>query len=118
MAIQYHHTQLGTVILATCAVIAVFGGAIAWRAQPAAAIPMLVILAAVAIIFNSLTVEIEDRELRWYFGLGLWTYRLALERHSMGGHRAKPLVERIWHQVSPRLHALQRLRDSTPLNSN
>lgn len=76
---QYEHTQLGTVILATCAIIAVFGGAIAWRAQPAAAIPMLVILASVAVIFNSLTVEIEGRELRWYFGLRLWTYRLALD---------------------------------------
>lgn len=75
----YQHTQLGTVILATCAIIAVFGGAIAWRAQPAAAIPMLVILASVAVIFNSLTVEIEGRELRWYFGLRLWTYRLALD---------------------------------------
>lgn len=79
MATQYEHTQLGTVILATCAIIAVFGGAIAWRAQPAAAIPMLVILASVAVIFNSLTVEIEGRELRWYFGLRLWTYRLALD---------------------------------------
>lgn len=79
MATQYEHTQPGTVILATCAIIAVFGGAIAWRAQPAAAIPMLVILASVAVIFNSLTVEIEGRELRWYFGLRLWTYRLALD---------------------------------------
>ena len=74
----YRHTQFGTVILAVCLVIAVFGGAIAWRAQPAAAIPMLVILAAVAVFFHSLTVEIGDSELRWHFGPGLWTYRLPL----------------------------------------
>jgi hypothetical protein len=74
----YRHTQFGTVILVVCLVIAVFGGAIAWRAQPAAAIPMLVILAAVAVFFHSLTVEIGDNELRWHIGPGLWTYRLPL----------------------------------------
>ncbi|MFZ1969594.1 MAG: hypothetical protein WAU79_21150 [Bradyrhizobium sp.] len=74
----YRHTQFGTVILVVCLVIAVFGGAIAWRAQPAAAIPMLVILAAVAVFFHSLTVEIGDNELRWHFGPGLWTYWLPL----------------------------------------
>ena len=74
----YRHTQFGTVILVVCLVIAVFGGAIAWRAQPAAAIPMLVILATVAVFFHSLTVEIGDSELRWHFGPGLWTYRLPL----------------------------------------
>jgi hypothetical protein len=76
---QYHRTQPGIVILATCAAIALAGTAITWRAQPAATIPMLVVLAAVAVIFNSLTVEIEGRELRWFFGPGVWTYRLALD---------------------------------------
>lgn len=28
---------------------------------------------------HTLTVEIGDHELRWYFGPGLWTYRLPLD---------------------------------------
>jgi hypothetical protein len=79
MAVQYHHTQVGTVILSTCVGVALFGAAVAWRAQPAATIPMLLVLAAVAIVFHSLTVEIGDNELRWHFGPGFWTYRLALD---------------------------------------
>ena len=39
---------------------------------------MLIILVAVAVVFHSLTVEVDDNELRWYFGPGFWTYRLAL----------------------------------------
>ena len=33
---------------------------------------------AIAFLFRSLTIEIGD-ELRWHFGPGLWTYRLALD---------------------------------------
>jgi hypothetical protein len=40
---------------------------------------MPIIGIAVAIIFHSLTVEISDNELRWRFGPGLWSYRLALD---------------------------------------
>jgi len=38
-----------------------------------------IIAIALAIIFHSLTVEISDRELRWHFGPGLWSYSLALD---------------------------------------
>jgi hypothetical protein len=75
----YHHTQLGTVILLTCVVIGAVGAAVTWRAGSPPMIGMLVILAAVMAIFNSLTVEIEGDELRWYFGPGFWTYRLGLD---------------------------------------
>jgi hypothetical protein len=75
----YQHTQPGIVILVTCAVIAVFGAAITWRAGPAAAIPMLIILAAVAIVFHSLTVSVDGREIRWHFGPAWWSYQLALD---------------------------------------
>ncbi len=30
-------------------------------------------------VFHSLTVEVSDSELRWHFGPGFWTYRLALD---------------------------------------
>ena len=38
-----------------------------------------IIAIALAIIFHSLTVEISDRELRWHFGPGLWSYSPALD---------------------------------------
>ena len=41
-----------------------------------------IVAIALAIIFHSLTVEISDRELRWHFGPGLWSYSLALDEIS------------------------------------
>jgi hypothetical protein len=75
----YLHTQTGTVILVVCALAGALGVFIGWHAGLAAMTVTFVILAAVAVLFNSLTVEIGDNELRWYFGPGLWTYRLALK---------------------------------------
>jgi hypothetical protein len=76
----YHHTQAGIVILAVCLVIAALLAAIAWRTGEMSMIPMLVFIAAVGFIFHSLTVEVSDNELRWHFGPGLWSYRLALDQ--------------------------------------
>lgn len=75
----YRHTQPGTLILAVSLVIAAFGVVLAWMAgdwKPA--IMAIAICAAVTFLFASLTVEVGDGELRWYFGLGLWSYRLPL----------------------------------------
>jgi hypothetical protein len=33
-----------------------------------------------AFLFSSLTVSLNDRELRWYFGPGLWTYKLPVDQ--------------------------------------
>jgi hypothetical protein len=60
-AMPYHRTQFGTAIL----VIGVLGVVITWRTAPRSMIGLLIILAAVAVIFNSLTVEIDGHELRW-----------------------------------------------------
>jgi hypothetical protein len=79
MATPYHHTQTGTVILVVCAVGGALGAFIGWRTSVASMIAMLVVLAAVAVLFHSLTVEASDNELRWHFGPGLWTYRLTLD---------------------------------------
>ena len=76
----YRHTQLGTVILVVCLVVAVVGAATMWQRAHAPMILMLAILGAVAVFFHSLTVEVEDRELRWHFGPGLWTSRLPLDQ--------------------------------------
>src|SRR6204780_3775318 len=74
----YRHTLPGITILVVCLIVAVLGAAAMWQRSQAPMILMLVILAAVAVIFHSLTVEIGDNELRWHFGPGLWTYRLPL----------------------------------------
>ncbi len=75
----YRHTQPGIVILAVCLAIGAFSAAIAWQTELMPMIVALIILIAVATIFYSLTVEVGDGELRWYFGPGLWTYRLPLD---------------------------------------
>jgi hypothetical protein len=55
------------------------GSALAWHAgQRPASIVLIAIMLAAAVLFSSLTVEISNNELRWYFGPGLWTYRLPL----------------------------------------
>ena len=77
----YRHTQPGTTILAVCTAIGVVGAVIAWRitGQQATLIAMLIVLTGFYIVFHSLTVEVEGREVRWYFGPGLWTYRLGID---------------------------------------
>jgi hypothetical protein len=62
-----------------CLVVAVLGAAMMSRKAYTPMILMLAIVAAVAVIFHSLTVEIGDNELRWHFGPGFWTYRLPLD---------------------------------------
>ena len=66
-------------ILVVCAVGGALAVFIGWRASVSSMIAMLVVLAAVAFLFHSLTVEIGDNELRWHFGPGFWTYRLPLD---------------------------------------
>lgn len=75
----YRHTQPGTLML-LCSVVAGLGGAmLAWRAGQWPAAPVLIVMAiAIAFLFSSLTVEVGEGELRWYFGPGLWSYRVPL----------------------------------------
>ncbi|MGZ5874339.1 MAG: hypothetical protein ACXWKP_19750 [Bradyrhizobium sp.] len=75
----YRHTQRGIVILAVCLAIGGLGAAITWQTGQVSMIFMLIILVAVAVVFHSLTVEVGDNEMRWHFGPGFWTYRLALD---------------------------------------
>jgi len=76
-AISYRHTQPGYFILAVCVAIGALGAANIWRTGPMPVILMLITLLPIAAVFHSLTVEVDDTELRWYFGPGFWTYRLA-----------------------------------------
>jgi hypothetical protein len=80
VVIPYRHTQPGTSILIACLLAGGFGAALAWRGgQWPASIALIVMMTGTAVLFSSLTVEVGDGELRWYFGPGLWTYRLPLD---------------------------------------
>ena len=105
---SYHHTQLGTAILVVCLVVAVLGATMMWQRAQTPMILMLAILATVAVVFHSLTVEIGDHELRWYFGPGLWTYRLPLDDIQSVCGRPKSMVERIPHGAG--IYTLQCVR--------
>ena len=76
----YRHTQRGTLILILCLAGAAFALATSWRSGhwPAALITLAVMI-VMATLFSSLTVEVTNNDLRWHFGPGLWSYRLALD---------------------------------------
>ena len=75
----YRHTQPGTLMLLTSLLIGALGLAIWWTTgRWAPAVLMILINAAIAFLFSSLTVEVGEGELRWHFGPGLWSYRLPL----------------------------------------
>jgi len=76
-AIFYRHTQRGIVILTVCLACGLLAATIGWRAGRMSIIATWIVPVALAVVFGSLTVEVGDNELRWYFGPGLWTYRLA-----------------------------------------
>ena len=78
--VTYRHTQRGTLILVTSVLVGVLGVVPLWQmGEWPPAVAFAVITLAVASLFSSLTVEISDGELRWYFGPGLWTYRVPLD---------------------------------------
>ena len=75
----YHHTQRGILIVVVCLALALLNAAIVWRSGQWSAAIILITLIATALVFSSLTVEVNGKELRWYFGPGFWTYRLPLD---------------------------------------
>jgi hypothetical protein len=79
MAIPYRHTQRGILIVVVCLASAVLAAATVWRSGQWSAAIVPIALIAAALVFSSLTVEVNGKGLRWYFGPGFWTYRLALD---------------------------------------
>jgi hypothetical protein len=75
---QYHHTQRGTLTIVLCLLFAALDALIMWRSGQWQLSAVLILLIAVAAVFSSLTVEVSDSELRWYFGPGFWAYRIPL----------------------------------------
>jgi hypothetical protein len=80
MANRYRHTQPGVLMVIAFAVAAIVCGSLALL-NPTSARWLLWAVAIGTVIlawlFSSLTVEVNDNELRWHFGPGLWTYRIA-----------------------------------------
>jgi hypothetical protein len=83
MDAHYRHTQVGWVILGVVAVMAAF---IFYRlpGPPAtpSPVPVLVILALVASLFATLTVEVDREAVRLHFGVGLVRKRILLAHVS------------------------------------
>ncbi len=80
MSVRYCRTQRGTLMLvgllggaAVCIAagdrLPLSGHAVAWATAA--------LLAVLAWLFSSLTIEVTEDEIRWHFGPGLWRYRIA-----------------------------------------
>ena len=76
---KYHHTQRGILTLLVCLAFAALAAAILWRTGQPSMMVSLIVLIVIAVVFSSLTVDVSGNELRWHFGPGWWTYRLALD---------------------------------------
>jgi hypothetical protein len=81
MSIPYEHTQRGVLMLVVL-IVGAFVLLATALINPAPTrwlcLALAFGLAILAWLFSSLTVTVTQNELRWYFGPGIWTYRLAL----------------------------------------
>jgi hypothetical protein len=86
---HYHHTQRVTLMQTTLLLLVVLLGGLnlileIFQGERLTGIwfggPISVFLCGLMWLRSSLTVEVSDTEIRWYFprGLGLWDYRVAL----------------------------------------
>ncbi|MGH8783445.1 hypothetical protein [Paraburkholderia sp.] len=85
MAGHYYHTQRGTLMLTVlplAALLTGLPGILAMTLRPGHWPWLLLAPSALccglAWLFSSLTVEVSGTGIRWYFGPGLWDYRVAL----------------------------------------
>ncbi len=82
MTIRYRHTQRGTLTLGVMLIAAIVCASAAYLNPSSSGRWLLWALAggfvALTWVFSSLTVEINERDLRWHFGPGIWNYRIAL----------------------------------------
>jgi hypothetical protein len=86
MAGHYHHTQPGTLMLTVLSLVALLTGLLGigiLATLSSGHLPWLqfvpfALCCGLAWLFSSLTVEVSGTEIRWYFGPGLWDYRIAL----------------------------------------
>ena len=120
MAIHYQHTQRGTLMLVALIVGALVLAATAYLSPTPSRWLCLALacgLLILAWLFSSLTVIVGDNELRWYFGPGLWQYRMSLAKSGLSAWCAiagRTASASAWGPASGCIT----YRGSTPLNSN
>jgi hypothetical protein len=82
MTTFYHHTQRGLLMsvgfLVAASIIAPIAYLIPSPAGKAIMTICAIVFVTLAWLFSSLTVEVAENEIRWRFGHGSWTYRIAL----------------------------------------
>lgn len=81
MSNDYEHTQPGTLMIVVGAISVLVAAAAAYGNAGSARWVGLIIVLVMLIttwLFSSLTVIVNSKEMRWYFGPGIWTYRAAL----------------------------------------
>jgi hypothetical protein len=81
MSNHYEHTQPGTLMIVVLAVGAIVCAAVAYGDSGASrwlAGALAVGMLMLAWLFSSLTVIVDDNDVRWYFGPGAWNYSTAL----------------------------------------
>jgi hypothetical protein len=79
MVMSYHHTQRGVWMMAALLAAALLDAFVAWRSGQWSPLVALIVLIAAAVVFSSLTVDVNARELRWYFGPGFWNCQVPLD---------------------------------------
>ncbi|HYC17211.1 MAG TPA: hypothetical protein VEC94_08395 [Pseudolabrys sp.] len=82
MNIRYSHTQTGRLLrLAALLPVPFFIVAVIFSRDIgllAVAGPLIAIVAIAGVVFSSLTIEIDNAALNWWFGLGVWKRQIAL----------------------------------------
>ncbi|MDH7599951.1 MAG: hypothetical protein QHH07_10015 [Sedimentisphaerales bacterium] len=79
MAITYRHTQIGYVVLILCFLPAIVVGSILARRPEPVGLLVLAVIVVVGICFGSMTVQVADGRLQWYFGPGLIRKQVAIK---------------------------------------
>jgi hypothetical protein len=77
--IQYRHTQIGWTIIIFMAIgVAIFAAILAHSGMSIVALAGLIVMAAGLAVFSTLTIEVTDEELRFYFTFGLFGREIPL----------------------------------------
>ncbi|ALS98677.1 hypothetical protein [Lacimicrobium alkaliphilum] len=96
---HYQHTQpaktLLWILLPVTGCLAIYALTVSHLATAIVLVPLLIL----AWLFSSLTIEVDDKQLRWFFGPGFWKKSLPLEQL----HSAGPVTNKWWYGLGIRL---------------
>ena len=120
----YRHTQRATVIIAACVagIVALVAWSVVLPAPIGVVLAVIIVLAASAVCFSSLTIEIVDGVLSWHFAFGLFRRTLPVTAVQATESRRIPVLygwgihrtpEGWLYNVSGRDAVLVRVRDNT-----